>query len=218
MSTISKPNTFSANTSISSSQMNANFDTIYNDYNGGISSANLATDSVVTAKIADSNVTTAKIADSNVTTAKVATSAITPQKWANIYKFRAYRTAALNTPTSFATAIVFDTESFDTNSNFNTGTGEYTAGVAGFHRFGWRAKITTSGTEQFQSQLYVNGAAVSSGTNSTAPSQHITTQGCVLIQLAANDVVTLRVSNTAARAFEVGSANFYFDGILETIT
>lgn len=80
MGVIVKPNTFSANTTISSSQMNANFDTIYNDYNGGIAAANLATDSVTTAKIADSNVTTAKIADSNVTTAKILDSNVTNAK------------------------------------------------------------------------------------------------------------------------------------------
>lgn len=71
MSSIAKPFTFSPNTTISSSQMNSNFDTIYNDYNGGISAANLATGAVTTAKIADLNVTTAKIADNAVTAAKI---------------------------------------------------------------------------------------------------------------------------------------------------
>jgi hypothetical protein len=47
---------------------------------GGITSNELASNSVVTAKIADSNVTTAKIADSNVTTAKIADSSVTPVK------------------------------------------------------------------------------------------------------------------------------------------
>lgn len=71
MSVIAKPYTFSPNTTASSSQVNSNFDTLYNDYNGGISAANLATDAVTTAKIADSNVTTAKIADDAVTAAKL---------------------------------------------------------------------------------------------------------------------------------------------------
>lgn len=71
MSSISKPNTFSANTTMSSSEVNDNFDTIYNDYNGSISSVNLASNAVTTAKIADSNVTTAKIADASVTNAKI---------------------------------------------------------------------------------------------------------------------------------------------------
>lgn len=77
MGVISKPNTFSPNTTMSSSQVNSNFDTIYNEFNGNIAAANLATGAVTTAKIADSNVTTAKIADSNVTTAKIADGAVT---------------------------------------------------------------------------------------------------------------------------------------------
>jgi hypothetical protein len=46
----------------------------------GITSNELASNSVVTAKILDSNVTTAKIADSNVTTAKIADANITAAK------------------------------------------------------------------------------------------------------------------------------------------
>lgn len=78
MSIVAKPYTFSPNTTASSSQVNSNFDTLYNDYNGGISAANLATDAVTTAKIADSNVTTAKLADGSVTADKMADDSIFP--------------------------------------------------------------------------------------------------------------------------------------------
>lgn len=73
MSTVSKPNTFSANTVISPSEVNSNFDTIYNEFNGNISAANLATSAVSTAKIADAAVTGAKIAANTVTYANVGT-------------------------------------------------------------------------------------------------------------------------------------------------
>lgn len=79
MSIVAKPNTFSANTTISSSKVNDNFDTLYDDYNGGITAANLATGAITTAKIADANVTTDKIADANVTNAKLASQAL--QSW-----------------------------------------------------------------------------------------------------------------------------------------
>ena len=71
MASISKPNTFSASTTALSSEVNANFDTIYNDYNGNINSDNLATDAVTTAKIADGAVTTAKLGANAVTPAKL---------------------------------------------------------------------------------------------------------------------------------------------------
>lgn len=76
MGIVNRPNNYSANTTISPTEVNDDFNTIYNEFNGSIAAANLATDSVTTAKIADSNVTTAKIADSGVTAAKLSTSAI----------------------------------------------------------------------------------------------------------------------------------------------
>jgi len=50
---------------------------------GGVTSNEMAANSVVTAAITDSNVTTAKIADSNVTTAKIADSNVTTAKIAD---------------------------------------------------------------------------------------------------------------------------------------
>ena len=61
MGTIAKPNTFSANTVMASSAVNADFDTIYNEFNGNINASNLADDAVTAAKIADSAVTPAAL-------------------------------------------------------------------------------------------------------------------------------------------------------------
>lgn len=65
-------------TTIDAADVNGPLNTIYDDYNGGISSVNLATDAVTTTKIQNSAVTTAKIADNNVTNAKLATGAGEP--------------------------------------------------------------------------------------------------------------------------------------------
>lgn len=83
MGIIVKPNNFAASTPAVASQVNANFDVIYNAFNGNIDSNNLATNSVVTSKIADNNVTTAKINDSAVTTAKINNGAVTADKLDN---------------------------------------------------------------------------------------------------------------------------------------
>jgi len=72
MAIVNKPNTFSSNTTISSSEVNSNFDTLYNEFNGSISAANLADDAVTSAKLADNAVVTASIADASVTNAKLA--------------------------------------------------------------------------------------------------------------------------------------------------
>ena len=83
MGIIVKPNNFAASTPAVASQVNANFDVIYNAFNGNIDSNNLATNSVVTSKIADNNVTTAKINDGAVTTAKINNLAVTTDKIAD---------------------------------------------------------------------------------------------------------------------------------------
>jgi hypothetical protein len=71
MAIVNKPNTFSGNTTISSSEINSNFDTLYNEFNGSISSANLVDDAVTAAKLADNSVGTANITDAAVTPAKL---------------------------------------------------------------------------------------------------------------------------------------------------
>jgi hypothetical protein len=167
MGIIVKPYNFAASTPAVASQVNANFDVIYNAFNGNIDSNNLASNSVVTSKIADNNVTTAKINDSAVTTAKINDSAVTtakindsavtPPKWTNPYKFRVYRGSAQNVGTSF-TKVSYDNEVFDTNNNFASGT--YTAPVNGFYQFNASYQVTTDGSGTFtQVFLYVNGSA-----------------------------------------------------------
>jgi len=47
MATITKPNTFSSAATIVASEHNDNFDTIYNDYNGSINNANLASNAAI---------------------------------------------------------------------------------------------------------------------------------------------------------------------------
>lgn len=81
MGTIAVPNTFSANTTISSSQVNSNFTTIYNEFNGSIAAANLATDAVTTAKIAADAVTNAKLADASVLPEQLVAGAGTSWAW-----------------------------------------------------------------------------------------------------------------------------------------
>lgn len=85
MANINKPYTFAPNTTISSSQMNADMDTLYTEFNGAITSANLASRGITTSKITDANVTTAKFATGAVTPAKLNADAVTAAKidWAS---------------------------------------------------------------------------------------------------------------------------------------
>lgn len=167
MGTISKPNTFSPSTAISSSAVNADFDTIYNEFNGAITAANLATSAVSTAKVADSAITTAKINDLGVTTGKIndlavttgkiADDAVTPAKWVNPYTFKAHASGLTTLLDATFTAIALATEDYDYNNNFATSI--YTAPVAGVYHFDGavtHASASASPVDAF-TVIYKNG-------------------------------------------------------------
>lgn len=82
--TITKPNTFSPGGTIRSSELNANFDTIYTAFNGSINSANILDGGIATADLADVSVTTGKLADLGTTTGKLAANAVTLAKMAQL--------------------------------------------------------------------------------------------------------------------------------------
>lgn len=123
MSTITKPNTFSASATIIASEHNDNFDTIYNDYNGGITNANISP----SAAIADTKLaqltTTNKVALSALTAAGTYTptgdwdfssanaftlldSCVTPGKVANVLGSWGSATVGSSTQVSFDSLLV----------------------------------------------------------------------------------------------------------------
>lgn len=67
MATITKPFTFVDATTANAADVNQNFDEIYDEFNGNISSDNLADGAVTTAKIADAAVTIAKLSGIDMT-------------------------------------------------------------------------------------------------------------------------------------------------------
>jgi hypothetical protein len=118
----------------------------------GITSNELASDSVVTLKIADSNVTTIKIADANVTQAKLA-----PNVVGNGPAFRAYNSTATSIPTNTPTKVSLGTKNFDTNNNFNTTLSRFTPTVAGYYQINCAVYIFFAPTD-LHVQIYKNGS------------------------------------------------------------
>jgi hypothetical protein len=84
---------------------------------GGITSNELASNSVVTAAITDSNVTTAKIADSAITTAKIANSAVTTVKIAdgNVTLEKLSGTSGTR-PVQIIQSVKYDIQTIDTDA------------------------------------------------------------------------------------------------------
>lgn len=210
MGTIIKPNDFTASTTIDSSDVNDNFDTIYDEFNGNITAANLATNAVATAKIADSAVTTAKINDGAVTVAKVTMP----------YKFYVYRSAASNSSNSL-TVVPFDTKVFDIGTNVDvvTNKGRFTAPVTGHYWFS--AGVGNTVAAGFVSvQLMKNGSSVTQlqtfvvGSQSGSGSVH---SGSTLIALTAADYVEIGFIGGSGSVIQVGQGACWFTGHLVSV-
>lgn len=159
------------------------------------------------------------IADNSITAAKVDgidKSLLTTDS--NPYKFSVYRNAAANSGNNAYAKITFDTEVFDTNSNFATGT--YTAPVAGFYQFNWSVSFST-GAADINAALYKNGAIHKWGGETlfiTAGTAGYSSAS-VLVQSAANDTWEIYAYANTTTALRVGGAGEnHFSGFLVSRT
>lgn len=131
----------------------------------------------------------------------------------NPYKFSVYRNAAWTSSSSLA-KVSFDTELFDTNNNFASGT--YTAPVAGFYHFDASISCGTSngGVNYNNTAIYKNGSSIKYLGSNTTPAANVNerTGGSVLLQLAASDTIEIWFVNTLAVAGNTGALETWFTG------
>jgi hypothetical protein len=172
----------------------------------GITSNELASNSVVTAKIADSNVTTAKIADANVTQAKLGTNVA-----GNGPAFAATGSSTKQAITSTVTTKVqLPNELFDTSNAFDSSTNyRFQPTVAGYYQINAVVRPTgNAGTMTLCfAELFKNGIAHVRGNEFTYTSnfdiQQVSVSGLVYLN-GSSDYLELfaRVDGT-----NVGFAN-----------
>jgi hypothetical protein len=170
---------------------------------GGITSNELASNSVVTAKIADSNVTTAKIADANVTQAKLGTNVV-----GNGPAFRAYASNATPVPNLTQTKVNLATENFDTASCFSSS--KFTPNVAGYYLI--QGGVDFNNNVGAIALIYLNTTAVTLGSSGTRLSQ----VSDLIYMNGSTDYVELyayQSSGTTQNTIAV-SASTYFTGCL----
>lgn len=154
---------------------------------------------------------------SSVAPAALATGVQT-SKFSNQYKFSAYRNGAVNSVTS-PTLITFDTVTFDTNSNYSTSTGKFTAPITGFYNFTAQLQITNNASNYVFASLYKNGAEVKRGVQFNIGTTITVGFNVVgLLSLAAGDFVQVFGQGSGA-AYTVASSIFcYFEGFLVSAT
>jgi hypothetical protein len=130
----------------------------------------------------------------------------------NPYKFSAYRVAAQNVGTA-ATKITFDTEEFDTNSNFATGT--YTIPSTAFYQINFTVTCTSAGTgTNLTVYLYKNGSPIwLQNVDANAGNSPGVTHSKLWSLTAADTLEVYAATSVAAKALDVATTyNNSFSG------
>lgn len=168
----------------------------------------------------DALATGAGIDDAAILTRHLATDAVTPIKLSNPYKFSAYPSSTVGI-SSATQKIALNTESFDTNNNFDTATYRYTAPVTGYYQINALARLGSAGmgtTENASLGLYKNGAqiAISDKINGSGDAGRIATPNISkLVPLTAGDYLELyALMGGVYRDIVAGPVVTYMDGWL----
>lgn len=154
----------------------------------GTNTTQIATTAFVTTAVAtaaagvltDGSVTNAKLATNAVTADKIASGAVTAAKLASGISgtgpvFKASKSGNQVISNVTTTKITFDTEDFDTNSNFASST--FTPTVAGYYQVNASLVWNTASAAAFaQCIIYKNGAAASIGNIPTNTSANTVSQ------------------------------------------
>jgi hypothetical protein len=142
----------------------------------------------------------------------------------NMPAFSAYKTSSQSYSANTWTKITYDTEEYDTNSNFASST--FTPTVAGYYLFTARNQLIADGTamSEMNSAFYKNGSIAKSGAYKYQPAAATAQFGSNISAViycngstdyvecyARTDGSTLTIFGSAS----VGATNSYFQGTLQ---
>lgn len=128
---------------------------------------------------------------------------------ANGPAFSAYQSVSQSI-TNVAVNLIFGTEEFDTNNNYDPVTGIFTATVAGIYRFNG-GLVINGASGQITLTLIKNGQGYKVIGNALSASGQ-TVYGTGLVQLAVNDTVRLQGSSATTQTSATGIPQTYFQG------
>lgn len=132
--------------------------------------------------------------------------------------FRAQRATSSQLITAGSTTtVVFNSESADYGSQYDTSNGLFTCTEPGRYLFSWNVQLNgVADQQEMESQLYLNGVAVAGGGTGSASGagQHVGQAGSYLVELERGDIVHVRVFNgdTVDRNVVASATNFFCGG------
>lgn len=137
----------------------------------------------------------------------------------NPYKFSVYRNAAKAAVATTETKVEFDTELYDTNSNFDSTTNfRYTAPVSGFYHFDWGFGVSVITPSRLFATLYKNNSPIQRSTDVASSVQGVS--GSCLVQATAGDYFEIFYYSSTAGGTYASSTykDTHFTGFLVSRT
>ena len=150
-----------------------------------------------------------KIDSDSLNTAAVAQTNLATNVAGNGPAFGAYQSSATALTANAWTKITFDTEEFDTNSNFASS--RFTPTVAGYYQINASTYITSTGL--MATAFYKNGSLFKQGTQVNASVQGIQTSS-LLYMNGSTDYIEFYVYQTATQNTSTGQSLTWFSGYL----
>tara|TARA_B110000977_G_C10968853_1_gene451532 strand:- start:141 stop:593 length:453 start_codon:yes stop_codon:yes gene_type:complete len=126
--------------------------------------------------------------------------------------FRATMSAVQNVSSNVATKCSFDTETWDTNGDYNTTLYRFTPSVAGYYHF-YHHSQTAVGNTAFWAYIYKNGSSTLQAYNGGVDNIGWDVTG-MLYMNGTSDYVEAYAKNIGGTSNDNASSNVYFEGYL----
>jgi hypothetical protein len=124
--------------------------------------------------------------------------------------FSAYPSTLQSFSSNTNTKVLFQTEEYDTNSNFASS--RFTPTVAGYYQFSAAVKVSANGW--FELFIYKNGANAKTIFYSWPSSVQIATGGCQLYMNGTTDYVEVYLRQANSTNIDADQVSTYFSGAL----
>lgn len=132
--------------------------------------------------------------------------------------FSAYRSSAQSFSANTWTKIGFNTEEFDTNSNFDTAASRFTPTVAGYYQINFAQYLTTSVAANFLLAIYKNGSSFKQSFRFASASGYtgnLVGGSCLIYMNGSTDYLEVYANVTQIATVYVNDSAFsYFQGSL----
>jgi hypothetical protein len=129
--------------------------------------------------------------------------------------FSAYAGATTNLSTNAYTKILFNTEEFDTNSNYDTSTSRFTPTVAGYYQIVGAAECNSDAQAYYNCAVYKNGSSYKFGNTNATNGTYRNQVTCLAYLNGLTDYIEIYVfTNGSGRFVNNLSVSTFFQGAL----